>query len=114
MNKIKYILLASALAFTPVSTTFATQETEIEEKTDNIAGNDQPVELENGSVVVEEYTDKTPEEIVKEEEAKGNEVVVYEDSESSNTRWYILGATSVIAIGLIAYGVVDKKKKKIQ
>jgi len=114
MNKIKYILLAGVLAFTPVSTTFATQETEIEEKTDNIAGDDQPVELEDGSVVVEEYTDKTPEEIVKEEEAKGNEVVVYEDSESSNTRWYILGATSVIAIGLIAYGVTDKKKKKIQ
>ena len=111
MNKIKYLLLAAVLAFSPINNTFAQEENVEEIKADDIVGADQPVEGENGEIIIEEYTDKDPAQIVEEEKAKGNDVVVYEDTSDSFSGWYILGATSVIAIGLIGYGVSQKRKK---
>lgn len=116
MNKIKYILLAALIAFIPLQTVKANEvekEVVIEESIDGKG--DQPTiedfEDENkDSKVTESYTNKSPEEIVKEGQKQGKDVVVYENTKSNNVSYFILGMSIAILILVFVYFGFYKKK----
>lgn len=115
MNKIKYILLAGLIALTPIQTIRADEvekEVVIEEPVDGKG--DQPTvedfEDEGNSTITEDYTHKSPEEIVKEGEEKGKDVVVYENTKSNNVSYFILGMSIAVLILVFVYFGFYKKK----
>lgn len=116
MNKIKYILLAGLIAFTPlqaVEANEAEEEVVIEESVDGKG--DQPTvedfEDENkNSKTTESYTNKSPEEIVKEGQKQGKDVVVYEKTKGNNMSYFIFGISIALLILVLVYFGFYKKK----